>query len=620
MVGKYRMSKCIYKDINQLYMDILKRPVDLQGYLHYKNKIENNLLNLNQLNTILLKSKENKQKTKTFGSRKRILSSKKCVNLTFIIIDISFYKITKQMYDTLKSFANTYILTKKSHLYNSHMIYNKNKIETKNILLLCSDVYFNVNDIHLFHGCDKQENGVVFDVGKYLKKNNLKYYEKHALCKIHVNNLSEKVLLLPTRIFYHLDLCSNITFNNLMILVQNEIKFWYYCPFIKFDCYDIDQYYQYTTTIDILDENENAILFLDASTPTPDKDSGSNGIFNMIHSFKKLNYNVLFCGWDNICFFEYYTYLLGWIGVRSLCHTWEFDGHTYDFQNLNNILNQHIDNAKYIVLTRLNSVYRFSYLYEKYADKIIFHTLDITHIREYRQMKIDGLENADYINEIKEKELYYIKKSKYSSVINQFELDYLHDIGIHNIILLPIVIDIPQQIMYDANTRNGVLFVGGFSHTPNIDCAKYILETLHSKKYQVHIVGSNLPHQLCNDVKEYDNIKYHNYLNEEELYKLMNQCRINIAPIRYGAGSKGKIAHSLAHCLPTISTDIGTEGMCIPENAIVESNIDKFSIELDDLYENNERLNKLSIEGYKCAINNFSFNNFYKIMHNIFKL
>ena len=618
------MSKCIYKDINQLYIDTLKRPVDLQGYLHYKTKIENNVLTLDNLKHILLNSKESRQKVKTFGRKKTLKNNtadKKCVNLTFIIFDVSFYKTTKNLYDTLKMFANTYILSNKVHLYKSNMIYNKTKIETKNILLISSDVCINLNDVHLFHGCDKQENGVIFDVGKYIKPNNLKNYENHALCKINVKELSEKALLLPSKIINHSNISTNISFHDLMNVIQNQVKYWYYCPFIKFDCSDTDQYYQYTTQIEILNENENTILYLDASTPTPDKDSGSNGIFNMIRSYKSLNYNVLFCGWDNICFFEYYTHLLGWIGVRSLCHTWEFDGHTYDFQNLDGILEKHIDNAKYIVLTRLNSVDRFSYLYNQYADKIIFHTLDITHIREHRQMKLEGSKNIDYINEIKEKELNYIKQSKYSTVINQFELDYLNDMGIHNIILLPIVIDIPQQIDYNANNiRNGVLFVGGFSHTPNIDCVEYILKTLHNKEYHVHIVGSNLPKHLCDDVERYDNITYHNYLNEEELRKLINNCRLNIAPIRYGAGSKGKIAHSLAHCLPTISTEIGTEGMCIPENAIVEANIDIFSRELDNVYEDIERLNKLSIEGYKCSINNFSYNNFYKIMYNIFKL
>ena len=51
---------------------------------------------------------------------------------------------------------------------------------------------------------------------------------------------------------------------------------------------------------------------------------------------------------------------------------------------------------------------------------------------------------------------------------------------------------------------------------------------------------------------------------------MLNQVRLNIAPLRYGAGVKGKISHALSIGLPTVTTSIGAEGMNLTDSVDIE--------------------------------------------------
>jgi glycosyltransferase involved in cell wall biosynthesis len=56
----------------------------------------------------------------------------------------------------------------------------------------------------------------------------------------------------------------------------------------------------------------------------------------------------------------------------------------------------------------------------------------------------------------------------------------------------------------------------------------------------------------------------------KDLDALLDHMRLNIAPLRFGAGVKGKISHALALGLPTVTTSVGAEGMNLTNSEDIE--------------------------------------------------
>ncbi|WP_417889007.1 glycosyltransferase family 4 protein [Xanthomarina gelatinilytica] len=110
--------------------------------------------------------------------------------------------------------------------------------------------------------------------------------------------------------------------------------------------------------------------------------------------------------------------------------------------------------------------------------------------------------------------------------------------------------------------REGLFFVGGFSHKPNQDAVLFLYHDImplvwkKNKHIKVTIVGS-YPTKDMLDLNS-DRFKVLGYV--EDISEYFNTSRVFVAPLRYGAGVKGKIGQSLEYGLPLVTTPIGAEG------------------------------------------------------------
>lgn len=111
--------------------------------------------------------------------------------------------------------------------------------------------------------------------------------------------------------------------------------------------------------------------------------------------------------------------------------------------------------------------------------------------------------------------------------------------------------------------REDLIFIGGFRHTPNVDAIQYFCKEIFPliKKelpdVKLFVVGSNPPPEVL--ALRGEDIIVTGYVPDIQPY--LRSCRISVAPLRYGAGMKGKIADSMAAGLPVVTTSIGAEGM-----------------------------------------------------------
>lgn len=118
---------------------------------------------------------------------------------------------------------------------------------------------------------------------------------------------------------------------------------------------------------------------------------------------------------------------------------------------------------------------------------------------------------------------------------------------------------------YPFEVRAGILFVGGFDHQPNVDAVQWLVGEILPRirdvlpAAKVHIVGANPPA----DIRAWHSagIAVEGMVSEARLRALYRSCRVAIAPMRFGAGVKGKVVEAMNHGLPMVTTPIGAEGI-----------------------------------------------------------
>ncbi|GBR47915.1 glycosyltransferase [Neokomagataea thailandica] len=121
----------------------------------------------------------------------------------------------------------------------------------------------------------------------------------------------------------------------------------------------------------------------------------------------------------------------------------------------------------------------------------------------------------------------------------------------------------PTPTPTTLTNRRDIGFIGNFSHRPNADAMAFFLAdiwpSLHAQHPDVilHIIGENPPADLSEAHSPH--LKIHGHL--PDLGTVLSTLRLTIAPLRFGAGAKGKVVSSLAAGIPCVMTEIAAEGM-----------------------------------------------------------
>ena len=341
---------------------------------------------------------------------------------------------------------------------------------------------------------------------------------------------------------------------------------------------------------------KKVILFVDHYVPTFDKDAGSKTTFQYIKMFIERGYVVKFLP-DNFAKSEPYTEILEQMGVEVL----------YGNEMRTNIFGWIENNQSNIDIVYLNRPHiatkYIDFIKEKTDIKVIYYGHDLHFLRERREYELTGdVERKNASAYWKSMELDLMRKASISYYPSNVEVDYIHtfDKKINAKAITAYVFEKFGNIDYNPDIREGVLFVGGFSHPPNADALKYFLDNMWDEIYAqikapFYIVGSNATDEIKALHNEAKGIIFKGFVSEEELKELYEKVRLVVVPLRYGAGVKGKVIEALYYNDPVITTSVGAEGIDNSYNQmLVADEPGDFVEKCVNLYNDKEALKAMS--------------------------
>ena len=210
------------------------------------------------------------------------------------------------------------------------------------------------------------------------------------------------------------------------------------------------------------------------------------------------------------------------------------------------------------------------------------------------------------------REVASIFRSDYSLMISKVEIELLQDyFQVPSFLLhyLPLLLDHIDNETYDRwNTfdqRTNFVTIGNFRHDPNWDSILYLKQTIWPlirkalPKAELHVYGSYLPQkaQALHNIKEGFLIKG----RAEDVAVIMRKARVCLAPLRFGAGIKGKFIDAMLQGTPSVTTAIGSEGIANSSewSGIIANEPAEISKGAIDLYTNSDQWNRASANGAK---------------------
>ena len=341
---------------------------------------------------------------------------------------------------------------------------------------------------------------------------------------------------------------------------------------------------------------KKVILFVDHYVPTFDKDAGSKTTFQYIKMFIERGYVVKFLP-DNFAKSEPYTSILEQMGVEVLYGN---EMRTNIFEWIEN--NQANIDIAYLNRPHIATKY-IDFIKEKTDIKVIYYGHDLHFLRERREYELTGdVERKNASAYWKSMELDLMRKASISYYPSNVEVDYIHtfDKKINAKAITAYVFEKFGNTDYNPDIREGVLFVGGFSHPPNADALKYFLGNMWDEIYAqikapFYIVGSNATDEIKALHNEAKGIIFKGFVSEEELKELYEKVRLVVVPLRYGAGVKGKVIEALYYNDPVITTSVGAEGIDNSYNQmLVADEPGDFVEKCVNLYNDKEALKAMS--------------------------
>jgi GT2 family glycosyltransferase/SAM-dependent methyltransferase len=304
------------------------------------------------------------------------------------------------------------------------------------------------------------------------------------------------------------------------------------------------------------------VLVADHQVPTPDRDSGSMRMHRLLLALVELGQRVVFfpC---NGALAQPYSGALQRHGITVIP----------DAAGQETFLREAGAALRLAVLSRPQVGWKLLEELRMLAPQCLvgYDTVDLHFLRLQRQAELaasTGDEQsatalAGKAAASRELELGLVRATDLTLVVSEHEQGLLRSLVPEADVRVLSNVHHPAGEVPGPQGRAGLLFVGSFDHLPNRDAAwwmaREVLPLVHRRRGDavLHVVGSN----PSPDVQELasETVEVHGWV--ADLVPLHRRCRLSVAPLRFGAGVKGKVGESMVAGLPTVCTPVAVEGM-----------------------------------------------------------
>lgn len=317
------------------------------------------------------------------------------------------------------------------------------------------------------------------------------------------------------------------------------------------------------------------ILVIDHYVPQADKDAGSRTMFRFLEVLVDAGWAVTF--WpENLYRDPAYTRALQDIGVEVIYGVRYVDKFSdflrsraglYDAVLLSrpHVSVHFIDDVRTLTDARVLYYGHDIHFERMKAQRDIAHSVDEDAIEAMRTLELGICDRSDVVLYPSQEEARLIAKLTSKKVKSVAVPAYYFEEE-----------DISEaeqaigRISSSDEKRAQLLFVGGFSHGPNVDgivwFCREVAPILRGQDFafDLKIVGSNPTSEVWD--LEAEDVQVLGYVSDEQLRECYLEASTVVAPLRFGAGVKGKVVEAMARGVPVVTTEVGAQGLAGAED------------------------------------------------------
>ena len=351
------------------------------------------------------------------------------------------------------------------------------------------------------------------------------------------------------------------------------------------------------------------ILIIGKVWPEPSSSAAGSRTLQLINLFLEQNWQVSFASAASE---SDYSFDLKSLGISTL-HIVLNDS---SFDDLVKNIQPHM-----VLFDRFTSEEQFGWRVAQNCPNAlrVLDTIDLHCLRLARQEAIK--QNRDFSlldlnSDFAKREIASIYRSDVSLMISDYEMDLLiNHFKIDNSLLhyVPFLLDpiLKKDNQWPSfSEREHFLSIGNFLHEPNWDAVLFLKQFIwplirkQLPKAEIHIYGAYPSKKVfdLNNLKEGFLIKG----RADSVERVMKKTKVCLAPLRFGAGIKGKLIDAMQFGVPSVTTDIGAESMHgeFPWNGIIANQPHKFAEAAVELYTNEIKWQQAGENGAQI-LNNF---------------
>jgi len=337
------------------------------------------------------------------------------------------------------------------------------------------------------------------------------------------------------------------------------------------------------------------ILVIDHHLPMPDRDSGSLRMFQILRILHELGHRVTFIP-DNLANIPPYGDDLRKRGIEVVLRP--------HIKNMTNYIESHGRKYDVMILSRCGTAKKHIAEVRLHAPQshVIFDTVDLHFLRAAREAELtQKVESRTQAREAQQQEYAVINEADETWVVSVAERELLlQDLPGKQIEVVSNIVDIQTTTTAFAD-RADFLFIGSFLHPPNVDAVLYFAKEIypliaqHLPTAKFYIIGDKAPPEVVALASK--NVIVTGAM--PDVRPFFESVKLSVAPLRFGAGVKGKINQSMAMGVPVVATSLAVEGMLLTdrEDILIADAPQDFANAVVELYTSEKLWTKLSDNG-----------------------